>query len=120
MNDDIRQMRALVSDLDRHHREVTGAYIDGFNDGWQVGYGHRIYEENVAWQAARAAKGPNLTGVTLDHRALDRAYAAGVPCGRVNCGCSRCIRADAVARHGGDYMGGPVQWEPRHRGREVA
>ncbi|OPG04124.1 hypothetical protein [Microbispora sp. GKU 823] len=120
MRDDVQHMRELLGDLDRQQRDVTDAYIDGFRDGWGVGYGHRVHEENAAWQAARVQRGPDLQGVAFEHRALDRTYAAGVPCGRTNCGCSRCIRAEAVTRRGGDYQGGSVEWEPQQRSREVA
>lgn len=118
---DAQQMRELLANLDHQQRERTDAYVDGFRDGWDVGYGHRIHEENAAWQAARMQRGPDLQGVAIEHRALDRAYAEGRPCNTPHAsGCSRCIRAEAVARRGGDYQGGPVEWEPRQRSREVA
>ncbi|MFC4535691.1 hypothetical protein [Sphaerisporangium dianthi] len=118
----VEEMRRLVGDLDHHRAEVIDAYRDGFRDGWDVGYGFRLHEEQIAWTASRDAPGPGVMGTTWQERAaLDRAYAAGVPCNSPHTsGCSRCIRADAVARHGSDYPGGPIEWEPARPAQEVA
>lgn len=126
MSDSVQQMRDLIADLDHHQRETTDAYrygfADGFADGFEIGYGRRLVEEADEWRAHREAiHGISRERTGEERNALDAAYAAGIPCTpRHASGCSRCIRADAVARRGGDYQGGPVEWEPRRRGREVA
>lgn len=120
--DAVADMQRLVADLDAHRREVVDAYRDGFNAGWDVGYGYRLHEEEAAWTASRDTRGPGVLGTTTVERvALDAAYALGLPCPTPHAsGCSRCIRAATVARRGGDYQGGPVEWEPRPTVWEVA
>ncbi len=76
-----------------------------FQHGWEVGYG-RAHAEMDEWWAILGARVRAMAKVpTMDERfAMDREYAAGVPC-RSACGsCSRCIRADAFERHGGDLV----------------
>ncbi|MER5647308.1 hypothetical protein [Streptosporangium sp. NPDC002524] len=111
------ELRALLDDLDQHHRDLAEAYASGYRDGHAVGLDigehqaeHRMAREwHHAYVAVRSA---SSAATTADRAEMDVSTAAGVPCS-AKCGrCSRCIRAAAVARRG-DYTGGPVPWEGR-------
>ena len=115
----IDQMRALIADLDHWHREISFAfregYTAGFQAGYEVGYDRRLHEETEEWRALADRVRAHAYRITNpEQAALDRAYAEGAPCNTPHpTGCSRCIRAAAVARRGGDYQGGPVEWDPQ-------
>lgn len=106
---------ALLAALDATERRVADAYRAGYRDGhrtgWEIGYAHAHEEVAAAWSEV-AAKVHAAAGqrTPADHAAMDASAAAGDPC-PARCGrCSRCIRAHAVQRHGGDYPGGPATW----------
>lgn len=79
--------------------------------GEAAGFRRSEAEAKKAWLVLREQWMPNEQRTSSAERAaVDAEYVAGVPC-KPRCGrCSRCIRASAVARHGGDYTGGPVAW----------
>jgi hypothetical protein len=103
-------MRALLADHDRHEREIADAYAAGYRDGhtagWEIGYGHAHHEMAEAWSRIAAhVRGIADTRTQAQREALDAAAVRGQPC-PAGCGrCSRCVRAAAVARYGGDYPG---------------
>ncbi len=69
-------------------------------------------EELQAWAVLRTrVRAIASQATTAEHAEMDRKAVAGVPCPTKCDRCSRCIRAAAVARRGGDYTGGPVRWE---------
>lgn len=100
----------LVDDLDgQRHREkqaFTEGFTVGYQDGYDVGY-VRAHEEmaeqwrKLAQHIRRAANQPTHHEVQARRDELP-----DTPCGRPGCrSCSRCIRAEAVHRRGGDYRG---------------
>lgn len=114
----LAELRRLLDDHDERDRREALAYEAGYRDGFaagaDVGYGQAEHEMAQAWHAiARRVKAAASESTPAERAALDASAAAGEPCGP-KCGrCSRCIRADAVARRGGDYTGGPVPWDGR-------
>lgn len=105
----------LLNDLNGQHLREAHSYADGYRDGYRAGVDvgdgaaeHRMAQDwHRAYAVVRSAGGASTT---TERAAMDASAAAGVPC-PATCGrCSRCIRADAVARRG-DYTGGPIPWE---------
>jgi hypothetical protein len=103
----------IADDLDAQRRREDSAFTEGFRIGYQDGYGvgyahaHKEMAEQwreVAEQVRRTAHRP-----TYDEVQKRREELPDMPCDRPGCrACSRCIRADAVRRRGGDYMGQQV------------
>ncbi len=106
----------LVDDIDgqRHREQVSfeEGYRAGYDAGYEVGQAHAEAEMRRQWEdLAAQVRAAGLRRTTAEHAELDATAAAGEPCAP-KCGtCSRCIRAAAVTRRGGDYDGGPTPWE---------
>lgn len=115
-------MRGLLADLERYERAGMNAYRAGYDSGYEDGHkvGHHQADKDMtdAWRAlAKRVRALAHQTTPAEREAMDAAAADGEPCGARDCrGCSRCIRAAAVARRGGDYMGGPVEWDASARG----
>ncbi|MEV0149078.1 MULTISPECIES: hypothetical protein [unclassified Nonomuraea] len=109
-------IQALLADLDEQQRREVEAYAAGYRDGhdsgWDIGYGHAHHEMATAWKVV-AEKVRAMAGhrTPAEHADMDASAARGEPCPAACGRCSRCIRAAAVARNGGDYLG---QAEPAH------
>lgn len=73
-----------------------------YQRGYEAGYEQACAEMSERFvRMASHAQIPTYA----ERQQMDQEYVEGVPC-RSKCGrCSRCIRAEAVKRHGGDYQG---------------
>ena len=89
---------------------VARAYAEGYRDGYltgrDIGYAQAEWAMTQAWaRVARTIRRIAL-GPSHDELAARRRAVPDRPCGAPACqGCSTCIRAAWVARHGGDYPG---------------
>jgi hypothetical protein len=104
---ELGQRLRAVEDHDRAWRD---GFRLGYDSGREDGYRAAVWELYGGADAWRAGQ---LVGVGPSFAELqERRKLTDEPCGRPGkcVGCSRCIRAEWVARHGGDYRGGPVAW----------
>ncbi|GAA5048307.1 hypothetical protein HNP84_000208 [Thermocatellispora tengchongensis] len=114
----LAQLLAALDDIEtRVHRAYRDGYHDGHAAGWDIGHAH-AHEHIAAEWAHYAARIRAVTRhrTLAERAALDDAAARGEPCPARCWRCSRCIRAHAVHRHGGDYLGGPAAWDTTARG----
>jgi hypothetical protein len=112
----LEKAQALLEDLDGQRRREVEAYATGYRDGhrtgWEIGYAHAHHEMAAEWTAIAARVRAMADAATFNERAaMDESAARGEMCAAACGRCSRCARADAVARRGGDYLG-----EQAHRG----
>lgn len=91
--------RVLATDRPDFERGWRQGYHRGFDAGWNVGYGRARIELDETWEAL--AKRVIATGTRLSADDLRRLRE--MPTGQA--------WERWRARHGGDYRGGPVDWE---------
>jgi hypothetical protein len=96
-----RTLRAVEILADAWHdaMQITAntAREAGYQQGWFAG----VAEEREAWNRIIAAYADVINHRPPAVRTELRNDACGEKCGR----CSRCVRAGAVARYGGDFPG---------------
>jgi len=104
--------RNAVQDRKRDDALWRSGYTAGYRTGHEVGYGNAHHEMAEAWsEVHKRVRSLASRRTSAEVAELLRRDVAGEPC-NAKCGtCSVCIRADSVARRGGDYMG-----KAAHRG----
>lgn len=108
---DHAQRIAVVDDLVADTAAVRGAYDCGYTVGYGAGRLAGLDEAAARLRAAqhdlsRAADWRALAADPSHRRLAELRRPDDSPCRPGGCGrCSRCVRAAAVARQGGDFLG---------------